>query len=93
MMATFHCSRTRPAPPSLRSGPSVLRLKAHLPSLQLVSCEGDRCLHRFTANAGGAAEPLRVHIHRPGRYVFNISHATEARRIDESFVVQAEPFP
>lgn len=67
------------------------RHSAQLPSLQLVRCEGDRCLHRFTAEAGEAAEPLRVHIHRPGRYVFNISHASEARRIDESFVVQAEP--
>lgn len=69
------------------------RHSAHLPSVQLVSCEGERCLHRFTANAGEAAEPLRVHIHRPGRYVFNISHASEARRIDESFVVKAEPVP
>jgi hypothetical protein len=68
------------------------RHSAHLPAVQLVSCEGDRCMHRFTARAGEASEPLRVRIHRPGRYVFNISHASEARRIDESFVVTAEPF-
>lgn len=64
---------------------------SHLPAVQLVSCTGDRCLHRFTADAGEGAEPLRVRIHRPGRYVLNVSHTSGARYINESFVVRAEP--
>lgn len=62
---------------------------SHLPTVQLVSCEGERCLHRFTTDAGTDAEPLRVRIHEPGHYVFNVSHASWARHIDETFVVRA----
>ncbi|HSP81852.1 MAG TPA: hypothetical protein VLQ93_25250 [Myxococcaceae bacterium] len=62
----------------------------HLPSLQLVSCEGERCLHQFEAPSGPSAQPLRVRIHRPGRYELRVSHASEARHIDEHFVVVAE---
>ena len=42
----------------------------HLPALQLVSCEGNRCLHQFEAPSGSSAQPLRVRIHKPGRYEF-----------------------
>jgi hypothetical protein len=66
------------------------RHSSHLPAVQLVSCEGERCLHQFTAQAGDSAEPLRVRIHRPGRYMLNVSHASEARQIQESFLVRAE---
>lgn len=62
---------------------------AHLPAVQLVSCEGERCLHKFSTDAGAVAEPLRVRIHEPGHYVFNVSHASKARHIDETFVVRA----
>ncbi len=61
----------------------------HLPSLQLVSCEGDRCLHQFEAQSGPSAQPLRVRIHKPGRYEFRVSHASDDRRINEHFVVEA----
>lgn len=62
---------------------------SHLPTVQLVSCEGERCLHKFTTDAGADAQPLRVRIHEPGHYVFNVSHASQARHIDETFVVRA----
>ena len=62
---------------------------SHLPTVQLVSCEGERCLHKFTTDAGADAEPLRVRIHEPGHYVLNVSHASQARHIDETFVVRA----
>ena len=65
------------------------RHSSHLPAVQLVSCEGARCLHQFTTEAGADAEPLRVRIHHPGHYVFNVSHASGARHIDESFLVKA----
>lgn len=63
----------------------------HLPAVQFVSCEGERCLHQFTAQAGDGAEPLRVRIHRPGRYILNVLHASGSRQIKESFLVRAEP--
>jgi hypothetical protein len=62
---------------------------SHLPTVQLVSCEGERCLHQFTTDAGSDAEPLRVRIHSPGHYVLNVSHASQARHIDETFIVRA----
>ncbi len=62
---------------------------AHMPTVQLVSCEGERCLHQFTAPTGKEAEPLRVRIADPGRYVFNVSYALKARHIEETFVVRA----
>ncbi|WP_375770603.1 hypothetical protein NR798_06810 [Archangium gephyra] len=62
----------------------------HLPALQLVSCEGDRCLHQFEAPSGPSAQPLRVRIHKPGRYEFRVSHASDDRQINEHFVVDAE---
>jgi hypothetical protein len=62
----------------------------HLPTLQLVSCEGERCLHQFEAPSGPAAQPLRVRIHKPGRYEFHVSHASDDRHIHEHFVVEAE---
>ncbi|MCY1074268.1 hypothetical protein [Archangium lansingense] len=62
----------------------------HLPSLQLVSCEGNRCLHQFEAQTGPSAQPLRVRIHKPGRYEFRVSHASDDRHINEHFVVEAE---
>jgi hypothetical protein len=65
------------------------RHSSHLPAVQLVSCEADRCMHQFTADAGDDAEPLRVRIHRPGEYVFHVSHASDARHIAESFLVRA----
>jgi hypothetical protein len=65
------------------------RHSLHPPTVQLVSCEGERCLHEFTAEAGDGAEALRVRIHRPGRYMLNVSHASEARQIQESFLVRA----
>ncbi|OJT24880.1 hypothetical protein BO221_10795 [Archangium sp. Cb G35] len=61
----------------------------HLPALQLVSCEADRCLHQFEAPSGSAAQPLRVRIHKPGRYEFRVSHASDERQINERFVVEA----
>ena len=61
----------------------------HLPSLQLVSCEADRCLHQFEAPSGPSAQPLRVRIHKPGRYEFRVSHASDDRQINERFVVDA----
>ncbi|WP_224248355.1 hypothetical protein [Hyalangium gracile] len=64
---------------------------SHLPTVQLVSCEGARCLHQFTTDAGAEAEPLRVRIHTPGHYVLNVSHASEGRHIHETFVVRAVP--
>lgn len=67
------------------------RHSSHLPTVQLVSCEGERCLHQFTAQAGDDAEPLRVRILRPGRYMLNVSHVSEARQIQESFLVRAVP--
>jgi hypothetical protein len=63
---------------------------SHLPAVQLVSCDGDRCLHQFTVDAGDDAEPLRVRIHRPGHYKFHVSHASDARHIAETFIVRAE---
>lgn len=62
----------------------------HLPALQLVSCEGARCLHQFEAQSGPSAQPLRVRIHKPGRYEFRVSHASDDRHIHEHFVVEAE---
>lgn len=62
----------------------------HLPALQLVSCEGERCLHQFEAPSGRAAQPLRVRIHKPGRYEFRVAHASDARHISEHFVVMAD---
>jgi hypothetical protein len=62
----------------------------HFPSLQLVSCEEGRCLHQFEAPSGPSAQPLRVRIHKPGRYEFRVSHASDDRHIDEHFVVEAE---
>ncbi|HYO66545.1 MAG TPA: hypothetical protein VEU33_10720 [Archangium sp.] len=61
----------------------------HLPALQLVSCEEDRCLHQFEAPSGPSAQPLRVRIHKPGRYEFRVSHASDDRQINERFVVEA----
>lgn len=61
----------------------------HLPALQLVSCEADRCLHQFEAPSGPSAQPLRVRIHKPGRYEFRVSHASDDRQINERFVVEA----
>lgn len=62
----------------------------HLPALQLVSCEGERCLHQFEALSGPSAQPLRVRINKPGRYEFRVSHASDDRSINEHFVVEAE---
>jgi hypothetical protein len=62
----------------------------HLPALQLVTCEGDRCLHQFEVPSGPSAQPLRVRIHKPGRYEFRVSHASDDRQINEHFVVEAE---
>ncbi|QRK04387.1 hypothetical protein JQX13_29475 [Archangium violaceum] len=81
--------------------PAMVRLEApaevdfhrhaqHLPSLQLVGCEGDRCVHEFTADTGDSALPLRVRIDKPGRYEFRVSHASDVRQVHEHFVVVAD---
>jgi hypothetical protein len=62
----------------------------HLPSLQLVNCEGERCLHQFEAPSGRLAQPLRVRIHKPGRYELRVAHASDGRHISERFVVEAQ---
>lgn len=81
--------------------PATVRLEApaevdfhrnaqHLPSLQLVGCDGDRCVHEFTADTGDSALPLRVRIDKPGRYEFRVSHASDVRQVHEHFVVVAD---
>jgi len=61
-----------------------------LPGLQLVGCTEERCTHRFNVPAGESVQPLRVRIEEPGRYEFRASHASDARHIDEHFVMVAE---
>lgn len=73
--------------------PAALELQQHadgLPGLQLVGCSGERCVHRFTAPTGASAQPLRLRIREPGRYVVRASHASDTHHIDEHFVLVAE---
>ncbi|MET0403144.1 MAG: hypothetical protein ABW123_12110, partial [Cystobacter sp.] len=72
--------------------PAELNLHLHaaeLPAMRLVGCEGGRCIHQFTADTGAEATPLRVRIHKPGRYEFRVSHASDARQVREHFLVDA----
>jgi hypothetical protein len=72
--------------------PAGLNLHIHSetgPAIRLVGCEAGRCIHRFTADTGADATPLRVRIDKPGRYEFRVSHASDARQVREHFVVEA----
>ncbi|PTL76033.1 hypothetical protein [Vitiosangium sp. GDMCC 1.1324] len=61
-----------------------------LPSMQLVGCDAERCIHEFTADTGATAEPLRVRIDKPGRYEFRLWHMSDVRHVHERFVVVAD---